>query len=203
LRTYLVVVVDRLLLDLRRHKWGVWRPSAEAVRLGPVAVRLDEMLYRDGMAFDEAVQILRMAQESGPSEADLRDIAGRLPRRTRRKEEGEPALARLSVSAASVEDLAFAGRRQERRQALRQCLRSALETFSDEEALIVRLHFSEGMTIAGIARSLRLEQKPLYRRLERLVGRLRNSLESNGFHADEAVDLVEHSAWDEGEEVTP
>jgi RNA polymerase sigma factor (sigma-70 family) len=203
LRTFLVVVMDRLLVDLRRHRWGVWRPSAEAARLGPAAVRLDEMLHRDGMALGEALEALRREPRIGLAESELREMAGRLPARVRRREEGEDALARLSVSPDTVEDLAFADRRQRRREELRRCLRSALESFSDEEALIVRLHFSEGMTIARIARSLGVEQKPLYRRIERLVAKLRGFLESSGFHATEASELMEHSAWDEGGELAP
>jgi len=35
LRTYLTVVVIRLLLDWRNSTYGKWRPSAAAVRLGP------------------------------------------------------------------------------------------------------------------------------------------------------------------------
>ena len=35
LRTFLSVVINRLLLDYRNRLWGKWRPSAEARRLAP------------------------------------------------------------------------------------------------------------------------------------------------------------------------
>ena len=41
LRTYLTAVVIRLFLDDRVARWGKWRPSAQAKRLGAVAVLLD------------------------------------------------------------------------------------------------------------------------------------------------------------------
>src|SRR5215212_7376883 len=47
LATYLTVVITNLLRDYRNSRWGRWRPSAEARRCGPVAVRLEELLYRD------------------------------------------------------------------------------------------------------------------------------------------------------------
>ena len=47
LSTYLSVVVQRLAQDYRNHLWSKWRPSAEAIRLGPLAVRLEQLLVRD------------------------------------------------------------------------------------------------------------------------------------------------------------
>ena len=41
LRTYLSVVVSRALLDWRNARYGKWRPSAAAARLGPEAVALE------------------------------------------------------------------------------------------------------------------------------------------------------------------
>src|SRR5256885_1727253 len=38
LRTYLAAVVSKLLLEYRNQRWGKWRDSANAQRLGPAAV---------------------------------------------------------------------------------------------------------------------------------------------------------------------
>jgi len=59
LRTYLTVVIQRLLLDYRAAKLGKWRPSMRARRLGAVAVKLEELLWRDGYTFQEAVHVLQ------------------------------------------------------------------------------------------------------------------------------------------------
>jgi DNA-directed RNA polymerase specialized sigma24 family protein len=40
LKTYLASVVNRLYLDFQVQRFGKWRPSAEARRLGTVALRL-------------------------------------------------------------------------------------------------------------------------------------------------------------------
>ncbi len=47
--TYLYVVVERVLLDMRTAQWGKWRPSAAARRLGPQAVLYERLVRRDGM----------------------------------------------------------------------------------------------------------------------------------------------------------
>ena len=43
LRGFLAVVVERLLLDYRTARWGKWRPSADAKRLGPTAVLFEQL----------------------------------------------------------------------------------------------------------------------------------------------------------------
>ena len=48
LRTFLTVVVTRLLLDWRNGQRGKWRPSAEARRRGTWAVELERLVFRDG-----------------------------------------------------------------------------------------------------------------------------------------------------------
>jgi RNA polymerase sigma factor (sigma-70 family) len=203
LRTYLVVVFDRLLLDLRRRRWGVWRPSMEARRLGPVAVRLDEMLHRDGTSVGEAVQRLRTNEGVGLGEAELHELAGRLPPRVRRREKGEEELATLSIPAETVEEAALAWHREGRRRRLRGALRRALGSLSDEDVLILRLRFGQGATAGRIALVLGLPAKPLYRRIEGLLRRLREVLEGDGFDETEAAELIEHSAWDDEAEVQP
>jgi DNA-directed RNA polymerase specialized sigma24 family protein len=44
----------------------------------------------------------------------------------------------------------------------------------------VRLHYMEAMSVADIARGLALPQKPLYKRLDRVLQRLRRELERAG-----------------------
>jgi RNA polymerase sigma factor (sigma-70 family) len=53
------------------------------------------------------------------------------------------------------------------------------EVFERYEAAL-SLTFLEGRTIADAARLLRLEQKPLYRRVDGLIRRLRSALEAEG-----------------------
>jgi len=79
-RTYLFVVVKRLLLDWRNAQAGKWRPSALATRLGPLAVGLDRLMSRDGCSRDEAIAVLS-ADGSAPGGALLRELAERIPQR--------------------------------------------------------------------------------------------------------------------------
>ncbi len=58
LKTYLTTVIQRWFLDDRTARWGKWRPSAEAKRLGPLAILVERLMVRDGMTFDEACTVL-------------------------------------------------------------------------------------------------------------------------------------------------
>src|SRR5688572_1196866 len=96
LASYLAVVVQRLFLDYRISKWGKWRPSAEAKRLGPLAVRVETLLSRDGLSLEEAYQTLRAADLQLSREV-MEDLQARLPTRVSRRFEGEEALETIAA----------------------------------------------------------------------------------------------------------
>jgi hypothetical protein len=52
-----------------------------------------------------------------------------------------------------------------------------------EERLIVQLHYADNHTVGDVARALKLEQKPLYRRIPKLRELLRSHLEREGISA--------------------
>src|SRR5262245_39543245 len=84
LRTFLTVIVQRMLLDWRRSRTGKWRLSTAARRLGPVAMALDTLLSRDGHSLETAVAILRTRPDA-PASAEIRGLAEQLPVRYRRQ----------------------------------------------------------------------------------------------------------------------
>src|SRR2546422_722024 len=85
LKTYMTVVVHRLYLDYQTQRFGKWRPSAEARRLGPVALRLEALLYRDGLTFEEARGVLQTDFQVAESREALHELSLKLPRRISRR----------------------------------------------------------------------------------------------------------------------
>lgn len=192
--TFLTVVIANLYRDYRTHQLRRWHPSAAAKRLGGVAVRLETLLVRDGYTLTQAIEVLRSAGIAGPSERELRDLAARLPPRTRPTEVGDAPLEQLAGSGAADGGL-WEGERARGWEAAQGALERALSTLSPEDQLILRLRYWEGFTIAEVARALRLEQKPLYRRIDGNLARLRAVLESEGVdRADVAAFLSEEPA---------
>ncbi len=82
IKTYLTTVINRIYLDFQVQRFGKWRPSAEARRLGPVALRLEQLMFRDGLSFDEACEVLLSDPRIGLNRDDLHAIRVQLPQRT-------------------------------------------------------------------------------------------------------------------------
>src|SRR5438270_2604031 len=61
--TFISVVLQRMALDFRIHNWGKWHGSAEAKRIGPLAVHLERLLHRDDRTLDEALVVLAPSYE--------------------------------------------------------------------------------------------------------------------------------------------
>jgi RNA polymerase sigma factor (sigma-70 family) len=193
LRTYLTIVLQRVFLDYRISQWGKWRPSVEAKRLGSAAVLLEQLTTRDGYSFDEAVEVLWTSHRVTDSRDILYGIAQRLPIRISRRPQGEEAFASIADDsplpdgcAARLELRPYAGRAHE-------SLSRAVAALNPQDRLIIRLRYENGLSIVEIARTLRLEQKPLYRRFEHLKAQLRKSLEADGVDAEFVADLLDES----------
>lgn len=193
LRTYVTVVVQRMYLDYRNHLWGKWRPSAEARRLGPLAVRLEALITRDGLgcaaACREVVERERLVTSGDP----LMDIARRLPIRMRRVAVGEAALA-SAVSAAHADEGAILRDRRGAADRISRALSLALAALPDQDRLILRMRFVDAFSVADIARVLHLDTRRLYRRVESLLRQLRRSLLGSGITSADAQDLLDGTA---------
>jgi len=195
LKTFLVTVVACHYRDRCNKLWGKWRPSAEARRLGETAIRLEELLYRDSLPFDQAVRILRDNERRGLSERELADMAERLPPRWMRTFLGEESLESMADGADRPERNVANREALAERDKIGAVLRSAIEGLAEEEQVILKLRFFEGMKVAAIARALRLDQKKLYRRIDQLLEGLRAEMTANGVDEEKvkvALESVEN-----------
>lgn len=191
LETYLTSTIINLFKDFRVHCWGRWRPSAEAKRLGPVAVRLEELLVKDGRSFDEACEILRRNERVGLSWQELADLAAKLPDKTgRQRPEGEEALRGQPADDPPPDERLVDKELQRRRERMLDVLRSALALLPGLERLLLKMRFGDGMQVSEIARTLKMDQKPLYRRIEKALAELRRALEAEGFRGEELDELL-------------
>jgi RNA polymerase sigma factor (sigma-70 family) len=194
LRTYLTVVVQRLFLDYRISAWGKWRPSAEAVRCGEVAVLLERLMGRDGYAFEEACELLETNHQVTMPRAQLEAIAGRLPARLRRRFESDEALAQMPAATPPPGDVLEEQERTVTAARVGAALTAAAAALDDQDRLIVALRFEDGRSVVDIAKMLRLDQKSLYRRLDRVMKALRAELEARGVEATAALEIFDSPA---------
>jgi len=177
--TFLTVVITNLFRDHRIKTWGKWRTSAEARRRGEVAVLLEAAVYRDRQSFEEACGTLERNHRLTVDRTELRKILNELPHRVSRRVDENASVEDIPADASADNDV-LDDERESQLEAARAALRRAVAQLDPEDGVIIRLHFFEGMSVADVARALRLEQKPLYPRLKRLLERLFAALTKEG-----------------------
>ena len=193
LRTYLITVVDRHFLDERNARWGKWRPSANARRLGPAAILLDQLLTRDHLPFDDAAHAVTARFGETVARAELEQIAAQLPQRTGRMFVGEDALAHLPAPAPEGGDAIDARERQRIGDRVERALGDALRGLSDEDRAILRLRFCENVKIKKIAELMGLPDKPFYRRVDELMDTLKQALAKHGVSERDVAAITAHT----------
>ena len=187
--TYLTTVVQNLGRDYRTSRWGRWRPTAAAERLGLVAVQLEALMDRDGFSLDEASEMLRANHGVRMTRLELAELAARLPQRVRlRFEVSDEVAAATSAAGADrgVEETEWARLLEEARRALEACL-AELDV---EDRLLLQMHYQSGLTISAIAAALDLRQRPLYGRRDRCHRQLKACLERGGPDAGAVLDAL-------------
>jgi RNA polymerase sigma factor for flagellar operon FliA len=188
---YLMVVVSRLLSDERIHALGRWYPSTEATRLGPAAVLLEQLVLRDRRSIEEAVPIVTGTYRD-LTRADAERIAERLPDRTPRLRFVELDGGELPSIPAPESAEASAMTTEARRlsETTSRVVRETLESFTLEDRTLIHLQYASSMSIADISRAMRLPQRPLYRRFERLLVSIRDALAAAGIDATSVHDMI-------------
>jgi RNA polymerase sigma factor (sigma-70 family) len=173
LRTYLTVVVKRMLLDWRNREYGKWRPSACARRLGDAAINLERLMSRDGLGVEDAIALMH-GLPAFPQEAALREIAAQIPRRCRLRAVVPDDLDELSGAAfddpIEAEQAATTHRLRLRR------LRHACRQLPAADRRLLYLRFERNLSVSAIGELLGEPAKPLYRRFGRIVTSLRRTL---------------------------
>lgn len=193
--TYLTVVIAMLARDYRVQRLGRWRPSAAARRKGSVAIRLEALVHRQGYHLRQAAELLRTSGETQLTDRELAGMLAQLPAREplRPVEVGATPLASVATVGGADARIDAEGREREQDRA-RAALDRIMSELPTEDRLILRMHFWEGLSVADIARGLRLEQKPLYRRFERLLASLRERLTQAGVTRELIGELINDSS---------
>lgn len=201
LRTFLVTVINRLFLDWRITEWGRWRPTADARRLGALAIELERLIVRDHLEFQQAASLL-VSKGVAESHEECDRVWGELPQRPGRRRATEDALDSVPAPSPPRDPIAM-DEAQASASRAGGALADALPQLSPEEQLIIRLRYQDGFTVARIAQLLGQEQKPLYRRIEQILGRLRVQMASAGVTADEVRGLLGNPVVELGEVFPP
>jgi RNA polymerase sigma factor (sigma-70 family) len=193
LRTYLIAVIERLSLDYCVERWGRWRPSAAAERLGPVAILLERLTHRDGHTLEEALEIISIDRAAATSPGELRDIWAQLPTRLTTSEVAEDAAATVSSDQTAEQNVEDTERRTSIVR-LERTLKAAFESIPDQDRVMLGLRYGQDLPIVEIARLTGISVPTLHRRLDRTIKELRRALTAAGFDPREVSGLIGQSS---------
>lgn len=185
--SYLRVVVTNLARDFADKIWGKWRPSAAAKSFGEWGVRLEMLLSRDRLGLEEAIEIVRSESGGALSRSEAYEIYAVLPVGLRarpspnlpeleRQESGDTADGRLWADVLE----------QERTIAFERVLQLLADMDADD-ALMMRLRYEDGFTLARIGEEVGLSLQRVHERIAKTLSELRRVLEEEGFERDELL----------------
>ena len=176
-KTFLTTVIHHLFLDWRNQQWGKWRPTAEARRLGPVAIELERLILRDKIDFEQAAQLL-ISKGTAQSMTECDDSWSRLKQQGGREFVNVDDVEPVAVTPAP--DPIEAEERHRIVAKVLAALRTALEQLPPGDSLLFKLRYWDRVTVARIAQMQGVEQKPLYRRFEQLLHQLKTAILGQG-----------------------
>jgi RNA polymerase sigma factor (sigma-70 family) len=190
LSTFLVVIIQRFLIDERTRQKGRWHASREAERLGEAGIALEKIVRREHRSIEEALPIVQAIDPTLTRERVV-EMESRLPARTARPQAIALEVAEERIAASDrADDRVVAGYLDHLSERTGRAVRETLEAMPLEDRMIVRFHFGESISIADISGLLRLPQRPLYRRVEALLRRFRDALAGAGIQAGDVADLI-------------
>jgi len=189
LRTFLVVVIQRLFLDHRNRLWGKWRPSAEAKRQGPLAILVERLVTRDGWTLEQAIEIVRTNHGVELNEAHVALFVKIMQRAPSRQFVPDVEADDIESGGPAPDANVLDAERNFHAKRVQTALDRVRQTLSPTERLILKMRFEDSIAVADIARALHLNQKRLYRTIEQLLVTLRKGLAAEGIDRDEAAAL--------------
>jgi RNA polymerase sigma factor (sigma-70 family) len=174
--TYLTLVVTREFFLFQGELWGQWRPTAAARRLGPAGVLLEELVTRDQLPVSEAIELMRTVHRVDLPRYRMSEMAAQL-----RLDQDA-----LRASPAAPRDDAHSHTH------LQEAVRDALALLSPDDRLIVELRFRDGQPLKRIAKMIRIDMRPLQRRLEHIQAAMAKSLLADGISPEHVNALLQN-----------
>lgn len=190
-KPFLRVLIGHLALDWMVSQWGgKWRPTAKAKRMGPAAVLLERLILRDGMSRDEAVLTVINTDELTESREELMDMLAKLrllPRSTTVRIDDQidvPSMPEPGDSLVTDEGLS-------RLEQIFDATRDEVERLGATDKIIIKMKYFDGFTGKQIAETLGETEQWVFRRIYKVMDKIRARLEARGIEWSEVCELFD------------
>jgi hypothetical protein len=169
--TYLRTVITREFFTFQLALWGQWRPSPAAVRLGPAAMLLEELVSRDRFSVHDAIDWMRTTHRVDVPRHRILELAEQLGLTGTRS----PSRAGSTVVPVDAR--------------IRAALADALALLTPDDRLILELRFRERQPLTRIGAIMKLDVRPLQRRIDTAADVVRKSLLMQGIDVTDVESL--------------
>jgi RNA polymerase sigma factor (sigma-70 family) len=188
LSTYLYSLINSLIIDFRRKKYGRRRIPAGVVKLGKWAEAVYRLVCWQKFTFDDAYDFLQIeGLFEGPYEQYLEDIAPiqKAPCRENPtfqsiNEIGTDSLQKASGSSSNPLELLICKLDHDRRFKALKIIRETTEGLSQKDQLLVRLVYGSEQPIKTAAHIFGFSLSSARRRLKRVLNQYREQLLAEG-----------------------
>ena len=189
IETYLTTVVANMVRDLIRERNGRWRPSEEARRLGEVAERIEELIYRFHYPFHEAYQILTTNFGFSVSDKDVRDIYFKL-----KVKESRPVAILyeedIHDSRGTPEKQMIATEQYLLENKVTAIIDKMRGELSATDLLMLRMAFDDNLKLTVVAEQLRLTRTEVDHRIREILTIFKRGILQQGINYNEVQELI-------------
>ena len=188
LTTYLYSLINSLIIDFRRRRYGRRRIPAGVVKLGKWAEAVYRLVCWQRFTFDDAYDFLRIeGLFEGPYEQYIEEIAPirKAPCRENPtfqsiNEVGSNSLQKASGSSSNPLELLICKLDHERRIKALKIIRETTAELSQEDQLLVRLVYGSEQPVKTVANIIGFSLSSARRRLKSLLNQYREQLLAEG-----------------------
>jgi RNA polymerase sigma factor (sigma-70 family) len=195
--SYFMVVINNLIKDYYRSKYGRWRSSTKAKTLGEIAIVLEELLFNRNLslesAFEEISTRCENRGETPPTRENLTSLATQFKPRQRPVTftPGDEVLKNLAVNSQTAEEQLIAEELSQKKKELDLILESFHTQLSDEVQLVLKLYFESNQKISAIARGLGKPRHQVDKLINNTLTKFRRFIEQQGFTQGEILEVIE------------
>jgi RNA polymerase sigma factor (sigma-70 family) len=188
LNTYLYALINSLVIDFRRKKYGRRRIPAGVAKIGKWAEAVYRFVCWQKFTFDDAYDFLRIDGLYSRSYIDfIKDIEliKKAPCRENpafQSIDETPESSFKNINAESSNPLEFLIQKLEREKRIQaiQVIRETTVAFSEDDQLLVRLVYGSDQSVAAAAKVIGLPASTAGKRLKSLLTKYREKLLAEG-----------------------
>ena len=190
-RTYLFTVINRIFIDWLRMMKGRWRPSEYAKRLGQMGIKLEELMARKKLSYQEACYAIKINHGVNIDSREFRKLADKISKQlSTNPRQVDIPLEKINNSESTLKDPVIDKNSQEIREKIVSIIKDVSESLEANDKLILKMHFHDNLGISVISRILKQKRHGVDARLKFILVGFKEKILANGININDARDAI-------------